>query len=692
MKIALVGNQNSGKTTLFNLLTGFTAKVGNYPGVTVEKKSGIIKGTNHELVDLPGIYSLSSYSIEEEVTTRYLIDEKPDLIINIIDSTTFERSLYLTTQLLDLNIRMILVLNMNDLLLKKGISIDEKKLSNILGVEAIKISALKNTGIDKLLKSIDTNSYKKLQRVFDSNIEECIFKVNSLLNKSVTNKRFVSIKLLEQDNIFDIYKSNEIDYIINSLSFRYSSDIYEEIINQRYRYIENVKLNVFKRVNSKISISDRIDKVLLNKYLSFPIFIIIMFFIYYLSISTLGKSLSDLICVCLDNFSFVVQKVLQVNNVSEWLISLIVNGIITGVSAVLVFIPQLLILFTCLSILETTGYMSRISLMFDSLFRKIGLSGKSIVPFIVGCGCSVPGILSSRVIEDKRIRNTTSILTPFIPCGAKLPIILMLTSYFYKENQVLIIMSLYLLTILVIIITSLLIKKYSNKKTNNTYIEELPEYKNIDIKYIFNDVYDKISAFVKRAGSIIFISSIVIWFLSSFSLKLKYGVSLDNTILSFIGKKISWIFYPMLGINSWQASVSIIQGLIAKEQVVSSLEIINDLSMNSFILSTFNKQSAYSFIVFNLFSAPCIATLSTLRKELRSNKLLLFVILYQILFSWILSTSIYQISTNFNILTLITIIVIIYIVFRIFKKNNCNYKCDNCKFKKNCKSNHHNYL
>lgn len=685
MKIALVGNQNSGKTTLFNLLTGFNSKVGNYPGVTVEKKSGIIKGTNHELVDLPGIYSLSSYSIEEEVTIKYIFDEKPDLIINVVDSTTFERSLYLTTQLLDLNIRVILVLNMNDLLLKKGIKINDIELSNILGIDVIKISALKNTGIDNLLKCIDTKNYKKLIKIFDPTIEHSIYKIQSLLNQNVINKRFVSIKLLEQENLFNKYKSNEIDYIINSLSFRYSSDLYEEIINQRYKYIEKIKINVFNKVNEKISISDRIDKIVLNKYLSFPIFIVIMFLIYYLSIDIIGNKLSDLISVSFNNFSFVVKKVLEVNNVSNWLISLIVDGIISGVSSVLLFVPELVVLFTCLSILESTGYMSRISILFDNILRKIGLNGKSIIPFIVGCGCSVPGVLSARVIEDKRVRNMTSILTPFIPCSAKLPIILMLTSYFYKENQTIIIMSLYLLSIIIIIVTSLLMKKYLYRLDNSAYIEELPDYKKIDIKYIFNDVYDKVSSFVKRAGTIIFISSIVIWFLSSYSLNLEYKVSIDNTILYFIGSKISWIFYPILGVNSWEASISILQGLIAKEQIVSSLSILNNLSNNNILLTIFDKYSAYSFIVFNLFSIPCIASLSTLKKELKENRLFLLMILYQLIFSFVLSSFIYQISKNFNAITIIITTILLLIIIRLPKYLRCKSKCNFCKYRNLCK-------
>lgn len=682
MKIALVGNQNSGKTSLFNILTDNNAKIGNYPGVTIEKKTGIIKGTNHELIDLPGIYSLSSYTTEENITINYILNEKPDLIINIIDSTAFERSMYLTLILMELNIKMILVLNMNDIALKRNIIIDSEELKSILGLPVIKISALKNEGIDELINTIDKVNYKKNNVLYDYNIEKYITRIENLLDKNIENKRFISIKLLEKDTLYNKYKTNEIDYIVNSAYIMYPHELYEEVIEERYKCIEKVKIRVLKENKNKKNISDYLDKIFLNKYLSFIIFVFIMFLIYYLSVGLIGKSLSIFVNKALTNFSIVLKRILKYHNVNNIIISLIIDGILSGITSVLTFIPQLTILFICLSILETTGYMSRISMILDNALRRIGLSGKSLIPFIIGCGCSVPGILGSRIIEDDNKRKMTSILTPFIPCSAKLPIIVMLSSYFYKENQVLIIFSLYILAIIVIIISSLLMKKYIYKDNNDTYIYELPEYKMIDIKYIFNDVYDKISAFIKRAGSVILICSIIVWFLSSFSLKLKYGVSIDNTILAFIGKKISWIFYPMIGINSWECSVSIIQGLIAKEQVISSLSIISTLSNNNFILTSLNKYSAYSFIVFNLFSIPCIASISTMKKELNSFKSLLLVMLYQFVFAWTLSTFIYQITTNFGFITIIILIPLIISLYILLRNNRNN--CNKCPYHNKC--------
>ncbi len=680
MKIALLGNQNSGKTTLFNNLTGFNSKVGNYPGVSVDEKSGYIKNTSYEIIDLPGIYSLNSYGADEEVTINYILNNKIDLIINIIDSNTLERSLNLTLQLLDLDINIIVVLNMNDLLLKKGIIIDENILSNILGVSVIKISASKNIGIDNLLKLIESNKIKRINKIYDDKIEQSIYKIQNSLNNKVYNKRFVSIKLLENEDRFNIYKSNEIDCIINSLSFRYENNLYEEIIYQRFKYIENIKSKVYKKNNYNISMSEKLDKIFLNKYLSFPIFILIMSFIFYLSINLVGNNLSIILEKSIENFSYILNNFFVNIGVNDAIISLFINGIVKGVLTVLTFLPQLMILFFCLSILESSGYMSRIEILFDNIFRKIGLNGKSIVPFIIGLGCSVPGILGCRTIENKNIRNMTCALTPFVPCSAKLPIIIMLSSYFYKEHQVLIIISLYLLSIFVIIISAIIMRKYFKINDNDLYLEELVEYKMIDIKYVLKDVYNRSLSFIKRAGTIIFLSSIIVWFLSSFSLKFEYGVSLNETIIAFIGKKISWFFVPLLGINSWEASISIIQGLIAKEQVVSSLSIINELSNNNFILSVFNNHSAYSFIVFNLFSVPCISSLYALKKELKNKKIFILLIFYQIFFAWLLSIFIYNVLNNINILIILILIIIVIILFNI-KKSNCDY----CAFNGCCR-------
>ena len=413
MKIALVGNQNSGKTTLFNLLTGMNAKIGNWPGVTIEKKVGIIKGTEHEIVDLPGIYSLSPYSIEEELSRKFIFEEKPDVIVNIIDSTSLERSLYLTTQLLEMDCKVIIALNMVDLLEKKGFYVDENRLEKILGAKVIKISALKGTGVNYLINEINIYSKNKKQYIFDAKLEQEIQEIENNLKNS-TNKRFVAVKMLEND-----------------------MELEELIATERYDFIERTKKSVilpgkeFIMVDENVSASDKIDKILLNKWLAIPIFIIIMFLVYYLSVGVVGKFTVSLNEKIINLLGSTTNTVLNNIGIANWLNSLIVDGIISGVGSVLSFIPQLIILFTCISILETTGYMSRIALLLDRIFRKIGLSGKSLIPFIIGTGCSVPGIMGTRIIENQNEREMTAILTPFIPCSAKLPIITVFSSYFF---------------------------------------------------------------------------------------------------------------------------------------------------------------------------------------------------------------------------------------------------------------------
>ena len=667
MKIALVGNQNSGKTTLFNTLTGMNAKIGNWPGVTIEKKVGIIKNTDYELVDLPGIYSLSPYSIEEEVSKRFILEEKPDVIINIIDSTSLERSLYLTTQLLELDCKIIVALNMVDILEKKGFIINEKELERSLQTKVLKISALKGTGIDRLIIEIGEPNKKRNLSFYDVQTEQKIKQKESELQ--IPNKRFVAIKQLEEDSEFE-----------------------EIIATERYDFIENIKKNVIiKNVSkSQENMSDKLDKIFLNKWFAFPIFVGIMFCVYYLSVGVVGRFTVDFISQAIQNLSQNVRGLLENLNVSEWLNSLIVDGIIAGVGSVLGFIPQLIILFTCISVLETTGYMSRIALLLDKIFRKIGLSGKSLIPFIIGSGCSVPGIMGTRIIENSNEREMTAILTPFIPCSAKLPVIAMFSGYFFDKYSGLVSASLYFLAITIIILSAMVMKKWIYKNNNSTYISELPEYKLPSAKYVFKDVFDKTISFIKRAGSVILMCSIIIWFLLSFSFKLEYGVNVENSILSWIGRAISWIFYPMLGVNSWGATVSTIQGLVAKEQVISSMTVIAGLSeeasgqiFKTGIFSFFTPASAYAFMVFNLFSAPCFGAIGALEKELGTFEKMLKVVIFQIVFAWSLAVLIYQVGSriengSFNIWNFIILVIIGLIFFMLItSKQKCS-QCEGC--------------
>lgn len=698
MKIGLVGNQNSGKTTLFNLLTGMNAKIGNWPGVTIEKKTGTIKNTDFEITDLPGIYSLSPYSVEEEISRRFVFEEKPDVIINIVDSTTLERSLYLTTQLLEVDTKVIVALNMADILEKKGTKVDTKKLEELLGTKVLKISALKGTGIEELIKEIKNSKTTESTKIYDQNIENIVNDIEKALPKEMPHKRFVAIKLLEDDERFKELNTINIKKISSQIAQKYDTDLEETIATQRYKFIENVKSKVFNKVKSTETISDKLDKVFLNKWLAFPIFIVIMFLVYYLSVGVIGMFTVDWVAGIVENFGENVRVFLDGIGTSEWLNSLVVDGIIAGVSAVLGFVPQLIILFICISVLETTGYMSRIALLLDKLFRKIGLSGKSLIPFIVGSGCSVPAIMGTRIIENQDEREMTTILTPFIPCSAKLPIIALFSGYFFGESSGFVSASLYFFAIAVIILSALVMKKFIYKNTSSTYISELPEYKIPSIKYVAKDVFDKILAFLKRAGSVILICSIVIWFLLSFSLSFEYGVDVEDSILASVGKKISWFFYPMLGENSWGATVSAIQGLVAKEQVISSMSVIAGLAeeteegtkifAQTGIFGFFTAASAYAFMVFNLFSAPCFGAIGAMKRELGGTKKLLKAVTFQTIFAWILATLVYQIGSRLeegtlNIANIVIILIILILVCLIlFRKDK--KECAGCPYAGSC--------
>lgn len=695
MKVALIGNQNSGKTTLFNYLTGMNAKIGNWPGVTIEKKTGIIKGTKHEITDLPGIYSLSPYSIEEDISRKFVFEEKPDVIINIVDATSLERSLYLTTQVMELDCKVIIVLNMADLLEKKGIQIDTKKLEEKLGTKVFKISALKETGIDELVKEIDKKEDLTRPKIFDDKIEQAVFNISNKLNDS--HKRFIAIKLLEMDSRFNDKNINEFDTLREELRNNYDTDLEEIIATERYAFIEKTKKEcVIEKANID-TISDKLDKIFLNKWIAFPIFVIVMFLIYYLSVGVVGSATVDWVAENMDVFGEWVGTSLKNAGTSEWLNSLVVDGIIAGVGAVLGFIPQLIILFLCISLLETTGYMSRIALLFDKLFRRLGMSGKSLIPFIVGSGCSVPGIMGTRIIENQDEREMTSILVPFIPCSAKLPIISLFAGYFFSEYSGIASASLYFFAIIVIIVSAFILSRTKFKHTSSSYISELPEYKVPSIKYVAKDVFDKVIAFIKRAGSIILICSIIIWFLLSFSFKMEYGVDIEESMLASIGKTISWVFYPILGQNNWGATVSAIQGLVAKEQVVSSMAVIaglaEDVEEGSEIFAQgtpfagMTAVAAYAFMVFNLFSAPCFGAIGAMKRELGSTKRMFKAVLFQTGLAWILATVVYQIGSRFNLanIVVISVIVIVIISIIISKLRRRKDGCSSCPYCNNCK-------
>ena len=525
MKVALIGNQNSGKTTLFNLLTGSNQKVGNWPGVTIERKVGKIKSTEVEIVDLPGIYSLSPYTAEEEISRNFIINEDIDLIINIVDATSLERSLYLTTQLLELDCEVIVALNMADLLTKKGIKLDIASLQKELSVKVVLISALKSKGIDELINIVKEWKYEKKEKlhIYPSKVEEEISRVEEKLQ--IKHSRFAAIKLIENDNLYKEYNNIQTEVSRKTLESYYDIDTEQLVASLRYDYIVSVRDKAVDFSEKKQTITDKLDKVFLNRWAAIPIFALIMIGMYVLSVGVVGSFTVDIVDGLVGKFSSLVANWLDVANASDWVISLVCDGIIAGVGAMLNFVPQLIIMFICISLLEVTGYMSRIAFFLDKLFKKFGLSGKSLIPFIVGSGCSVPGIMTTRTIDSENEKKMTILLTPFIPCAAKLPIIALFASVLFPGKGIvsgLISASTYLIAVGVILVAALILKKFLYKGDSSAFISELPEYKLPSFKYVARDVLEKIWSFIKRAGTVILLCSVVIWLLLSFTWTFKY--------------------------------------------------------------------------------------------------------------------------------------------------------------------------
>ncbi|MDD2575118.1 MAG: ferrous iron transport protein B [Acholeplasmataceae bacterium] len=644
MNIVLVGNQNSGKTTLFNKLTGTNQKVANYPGATIDFKEGSILKTNIKLIDLPGIISLSPHSPEQEITLSYILNEKVDLIVNVVDITSLERNLYLTTQLLDLDIPIIVALNMSDKLKHQTSQIFTKTLEKRFGVSFLNISATKNIGITELICKITTNDYLSGKRppIYPSPVEQEINLISSSLD--VLHKRYYALKLLEDTNP----STSEIISSQNKLKSMYDEDLYEVFAEQRYNLISKLISMASISISKYELRTEKIDKILLNKYLAIPIFLIIMLVIYSVSVGFIGTLSIDLISKLIQSFSSYLNNTLTDLGASPWSRSLLIDGVISGAGVMISFVPQLIVLFLFINILESSGYMTRIAFLFDKLFRKFGLSGRALIPFILGSGCSVPAIYSTKTIENKQERDLTIMLTPMVPCSAKLPLITLFASMFFKTNSGFIVFVLYLLAIIVIILSAMIIKYLFKITPSSGFLSELPSYKLPNLKYLIKDVVGQTWDFIKNATTIIVLSSVIVWVLISFNFNFVYGVPIEESILAYIGKFIAYTFYPLLGELSWASSVSALQGLIAKEQVVSSMQVIAGVSGSSDIFTSqmfsfFTTSSAISFMVFNLFSAPCIASITAMRTELGSFKKVTFAVLFQTLFAYVLAVVIFNI-------------------------------------------------
>ena len=701
LRIALAGNPNSGKTTLFNALTGSTQYVGNWPGVTVEKKEGKYKKHKDVIItDLPGIYSLSPYTLEEVVARNYLLKEKPDAILNIVDATNLERNLYLTTQCLELGIPVVIALNMMDIIEKNGDHINVKALSEDIGVKIVEISALKGTGVDKAAEAAIEAAKKGVAPAypkFSGEVEEVLDSIRPVLGNIPQDKqRWYEIKVFERDEkISDqmSYDKEAAEKIIAAAEEKMDDDSESIITNERYEYISSVLADSYVKKNAgSMTISDKIDRVVTNRWLALPIFGLVMFLVYYLAINTVGTMGTDWVNDVLfgEIVPGAVGGFLESIGTADWLSGLILDGIIAGVGAVLGFLPQMIVLFICLAFLEGCGYMARIAFIMDRIFRRFGLSGKSFIPMMVGTGCGVPGVMASRTIENERDRRMTIMTTTFIPCGAKLPIIGLIAGALFGNSAV-IGWSAYVVGIAAIVISGIILKKTKMFAGDPApFVMELPAYHIPTFSSVFHSVWERASSFVKKAGTVILLATILVWFMSSFGFyegafcMLPEEDFMAHSILAAVGNTVAWIFAP-LGWGSWKPAVAAVTGLIAKENVVGTFGILykyGEVSeMGEEIWANLQAEmtalAGYSFLVFNLLCAPCFAAIGAIKREMNNTKWTWFAIGYQCGFAYLASLVIYQIGSavtgNVNPLGLIVAIAVLvgtlYMLFKPYKES-----------------------
>ena len=702
VKIALAGNPNCGKTTLFNALTGSNQFVGNWPGVTVEKKEGKLKGHKDvTIMDLPGIYSLSPYTLEEVVARNYLIAERPDAILNIIDGTNLERNLYLSTQLMELGIPVIMAVNMMDIVEKNGDKIHIDKLSKALGCEVVKISALKGTGIKEAAeKAVKVAQNKKIStpvHEFQSDVEAVITEIENRLGNSVPEeqKRFFAIKLLERDDKIKAQMTSapDVSAEISELENKMDDDTESIITNERYVYISSIIKSCYtkNKTGEKLTISDKIDRVVTNRFLALPIFAVVMYIVYYVSITTVGAFLTDWTNDVLfgEIIPPAIESFLTAVHCADWLQGLILDGIVAGVGAVLGFVPQMLVLFIFLAFLESCGYMARVAFIMDRIFRKFGLSGKSFIPMLIGTGCGVPGIMASRTIENERDRRMTIMTTTFIPCGAKLPIIALIAGALF-DGASWVAPSAYFVGVAAIIISGIILKKTKMFAGDPApFVMELPAYHWTTVSNVLRSMWERGWSFIKKAGTIILLSTIILWFLMSFgwidgSFTMLEAEQLDASILSKIGSAIAWIFAP-LGWGNWRMAVAAVSGLIAKENVVGTFgmlygfaEVAEDgTEIWGQLASSMTQLAAYSYLVFNLLCAPCFAAMGAIKREMNNTKWFWFAIGYQCIFAYVVSLCIYQIGMlvtgggfgSFTVVAILLIIGMIYLLCRPYKES-----------------------
>ncbi len=705
IRIALAGNPNCGKTTMFNNLTGANQYVGNWPGVTVEKKEGKLKGKKDVIItDLPGIYSLSPYTLEEVVSRDYILNEHPDVIVNLVDATNIERNLYLTTQLIETGVPVVIALNMADLLEKREIKIDTERLSMVLGCPIIETSALKGDGLNKLMEeAIRTANTKEVELpadIFSADLEKAIENVKQQLPASITEdkKRWYAVKLLENDSKVSGSMSlgtaarSVVEDARKALESKHDNDMESIVTDERYQFIQKVVKTTVKKAKGKLTVSDRIDQIVTNRILGIPIFIAVMFIVYYISVSTVGTFVTDWTN---DVFVVAIQDAvsgfLESLGASEMILSLVVDGIVGGLGAVLGFVPQMAILFLFLSILEDCGYMVRIAFVMDRVFRHFGLSGKSFIPLLISSGCGIPGIMASRTIEQDNDRRLTIMTATFIPCGAKLPVIALMggvmASYATRSYEAggLVAPLMYFLGIVAVLVAAIILKKtkpFSGKPA--PFVMELPQYHIPSVKTVLMHVWERLKGFIIKAGTILFLACVVMWFLGGFGFAEdgSFGmVESGQSLLAVIGGAFAPIFAP-LGFGEWQPVAASLSGFTAKEAIVSTMGVLanvsEDLAEEASVVAPAvamwfpSAMAAFSFLLFNMLDSPCLAAIATMAQQLQSKKWFWFAIVFQNLFAYVVCLIVYQLGSvltggAFGIWTIIALILLAVLLFLLFR-------------------------
>mgnify|MGYP000457612995 FL=1 len=710
IKIALAGNPNCGKTTMFNALTGANQYVGNWPGVTVEKKEGKLKGKKGKgediiVTDLPGIYSLSPYTLEEVVSRDYVLKENPDVIIDLVDATNIERNLYLTTQLIETGVPVVIALNMADLLEKRGIKIDTKRLSMLLDCPIIETSALKGEGLDKLIdeavKTAKKSSVDLPKEIFTKEMEEAISEVKKVLPSSITEdkKRWYAVKFLENDEkvkeAMKLSASGQslVDSKRQDLEKKHDDDMESIVTDERYKFIQKIVNATVKKAKDKLTVSDKIDRIVTNRILGIPIFVAVMWLVYYVSVTTVGTFVTDwtndVFVVAIQDF---FTNILTSLGAGDMVMGLVVDGIIGGLGAVLGFVPQMAILFLFLSILEDCGYMVRIAFVMDRVFRHFGLSGKSFIPLLISSGCGVPGIMASKTIEQDNDRRLTIMTATFVPCGAKLPVIALMggvmAGYMSGNMDLATMMApiMYFVGIVAVLVSAIMLKKtkpFSGKPA--PFVMELPAYHIPSAKTVLLHVWERLKGFIIKAGTILFLACVVMWFLSSFGF-VDGGFGLveesADSILAMLGGAIAILFRP-LGFGEWQPVAASITGFTAKEAIVSTMGVLanvsEDLSEETDVVAAAIQTwfpttiAAFTFLLFNLLDSPCLAAIATMAQQLQSRKWFWFAILYQNLFAYAVSLIVYQLgglvlgAVAFNVWTIVAAVLLVLMLFMLFR-------------------------